>query len=94
MCSYLHELQVQAREQDRSPSVKRSADAAFGNDVQGDGSPDDTATQQGEERPLRTIDHGRSIWTSPFTLPSRTIKNTHKNGRSWSESTMRSATLS
>lgn len=85
MFSYLHELQVQAREQDRSPSAKRSAGAAFGDEVQGGVSPDSTAAQPAEGRSLRTIDHGRSIWTSPFTLPSRTIKNTHKNRRSWSE---------
>ena len=28
--------------------------------------------------------HARSIWTSPFTLPSTTIKNTKDNQRNWS----------
>ncbi|KAL5362581.1 Zn(II)2Cys6 transcription factor [Aspergillus floccosus] len=31
----------------------------------------------------QVIDHTRSIWTSPFTLPSRTMKNIQKNKRRW-----------
>lgn len=42
---------------------------------------------QADELPqYQTIDHARSVWTSPFTLPSRTIKNTYKNKRNWSTS--------
>lgn len=38
------------------------------------------------ELPVPRVDHARSIWTSPFTLPSTIIKNTHRNKRNWSES--------
>lgn len=41
-------------------------------------------SQQEESSSYQAIDHRRSIWTSPFTLPSRTIKNTYKNKRNWS----------
>ncbi|PYI17868.1 Zn(II)2Cys6 transcription factor, partial [Aspergillus violaceofuscus CBS 115571] len=41
----------------------------------------------GAQRPAEssnpTVDGARSIWTSPFTLPSRTIKNTQRNKRNW-----------
>ncbi|RAH71354.1 Zn(II)2Cys6 transcription factor [Aspergillus aculeatinus CBS 121060] len=41
----------------------------------------------GMQRPAElsnpTVDGARSIWTSPFTLPSRTIKNTQRNKRNW-----------
>ena len=48
-------------------------------------------TPQPEEAPppyQQPIDHARSIWTSPFTLPSRIITNTpHSNKRNWSKIT-------
>lgn len=31
----------------------------------------------------RRVNRAHSIWTSPFTLPSKTIINTHNNRRSW-----------
>ncbi|RAL16619.1 Zn(II)2Cys6 transcription factor [Aspergillus homomorphus CBS 101889] len=41
----------------------------------------------GAQRPavssIPPVDGARSIWTSPFSLPSRTIKNTQKNKRNW-----------
>ncbi|RKK97875.1 hypothetical protein BFJ68_g13835 [Fusarium oxysporum] len=58
-----------------SPGLKRTNDAAFGNDV------NDPATssysQQTGESPL-------TIWPSAFTIPSKIIKNTRKNRRTWS----------
>ncbi|RKL22652.1 hypothetical protein BFJ70_g13129 [Fusarium oxysporum] len=57
-----------------SPGLKRTNDAAFGNDV------NDPATssysQQTGESPL-------TIWPSAFTIPSKIIKNTRKNRRTW-----------
>ncbi|RAK73129.1 Zn(II)2Cys6 transcription factor [Aspergillus fijiensis CBS 313.89] len=47
----------------------------------------DSAPYIGVQRPAElsnpTVDGARSIWTSPFTLPSRTIKNTQRNKRNW-----------
>ncbi|PYH86155.1 hypothetical protein BO82DRAFT_388845 [Aspergillus uvarum CBS 121591] len=47
----------------------------------------DSAPYTGAQRPAEssnpTVDGARSIWTSPFTLPSRTIKNTQRNKRNW-----------
>ncbi|KAL3454224.1 hypothetical protein BJX65DRAFT_317914 [Aspergillus insuetus] len=62
---------------ERSPSVKRSAGEAFGSEVDIDGS----VESQHEE--LVAVDSGRTIWTSPFTLPSRIIKKNHKTKRNW-----------
>ncbi|QKD46620.2 fungal-specific transcription factor domain-containing protein [Fusarium oxysporum Fo47] len=68
-----------------SPGLKRTNDAAFGNDVNGsqqqsDPSVKDPATssysQQTGESPL-------TIWPSAFTIPSKIIKNTRKNRRTW-----------
>ncbi|KAF4497781.1 C6 transcription factor [Fusarium agapanthi] len=84
-----------------SPGLKRTNDAAFGNDVNGqcgvdtslaspaltlgsqqqsDPSVQDPATssysQQTGESPL-------TIWPSAFTIPSKIIKNTRKNRRTW-----------
>ena len=38
----------------------------------------------GESSPPPVTGHARSIWTSPFTLPSTTIRNTKDNQRNWS----------
>ncbi|KAJ0414775.1 hypothetical protein BJY00DRAFT_305383 [Aspergillus carlsbadensis] len=62
---------------ERSPSVKRTATEAFGSEVNVDGS----VESQPEE--LLAVDSGRTIWTSPFTLPSRIIKKNHKTKRNW-----------
>ncbi|KAB8070004.1 hypothetical protein BDV29DRAFT_194421 [Aspergillus leporis] len=79
--SYLQGLQRHSRAQQQSlPGSKRSTDAAFRAEV--------------EEEPsaFQTVDNARSNWTSPFTLPSRTIKNIHKNKRSWTPSSVWSFT--
>ncbi|KAL3490254.1 hypothetical protein BJX62DRAFT_252068 [Aspergillus germanicus] len=62
---------------ERSPSIKRSVGEAFGSDVDIDGG----VHSQPEE--LLAVDSGRTIWTSPFTLPSRIIKKNHKTKRNW-----------
>lgn len=64
-----------------SPGSKRTAEVAFGPETGRA-----TVPACNDELPHQTIDHGRSVWTSPFTLPSRTIKNTYKNKRNWSKS--------
>ncbi|PLB53595.1 Zn(II)2Cys6 transcription factor [Aspergillus steynii IBT 23096] len=77
---YLQELQRQVRERPQSsPRTKRTADAAFRPETEA--AP--VAPGADELPSYQTIDHGRSVWTSPFTLPSRTIKNTYKNKRNW-----------
>ncbi|KAK2761328.1 hypothetical protein FQN54_001850 [Arachnomyces sp. PD_36] len=78
---YLQELQRQAKDQHRPFAPKRSANTAFGTVV--DEVDEPVGLQEGESPPPQVIDHARSIWTSPFTLPSRVIKNNHKNNRNW-----------
>ncbi|RMJ22234.1 putative transcription factor [Aspergillus sp. HF37] len=100
---YLHQLQRQAKEHQQwkkgSPGSKRSAEAAFGPLIEGDGGGNaeaplsvrfndrvnqDEALSQSEDSLLQQmIDPGRSVWISPFTPPSRTIKNTYKNKPNW-----------
>ncbi|KAI9373628.1 hypothetical protein BJX61DRAFT_533025 [Aspergillus egyptiacus] len=84
---YLRELQGKAGERPRenqssrqkpqSPGVKRTAASAFGSD-----DIDDAVSSQPEEN-LFQVDSARTIWTSPFTLPSRIIKKNHKMKRNW-----------
>ncbi|KAF7621143.1 hypothetical protein AFLA_011453 [Aspergillus flavus NRRL3357] len=83
--SYLQRLRRQAKEQQSPTATKRSSDTAFGPVLDAENVPEEPVFPQQEEPPLppKTIDHARSIWTSPFTLPSRTIKNTYKNKRNW-----------
>ncbi|KAE8152978.1 Zn(II)2Cys6 transcription factor [Aspergillus avenaceus] len=80
--SYLKGLQQRAREKELSPGSKRSAEDAFGGvEVGIDVQSQEDAFPQPTQPP--TIDPARNIWTSPFTLPSRIIKNTYKNKRNW-----------
>ncbi|KAE8138985.1 Zn(II)2Cys6 transcription factor [Aspergillus pseudotamarii] len=83
--SYLQQLRRQAKEHQSPTGTKRSADTAFEPVVDTDNVSQEPVYPQPEEPflPPKTIDHARSIWTSPFTLPSRTIKNTYKNKRNW-----------
>ncbi|KAE8346229.1 hypothetical protein BDV24DRAFT_176278 [Aspergillus arachidicola] len=83
--SYLQQLRRQAKEQQSPTGAKRSSDTAFGPVLDAENVPEEPVyPQRGEPSlPPKTIDHARSIWTSPFTLPSRTIKNTYKNKRKW-----------
>ncbi|KAL2824839.1 hypothetical protein BJY01DRAFT_262820 [Aspergillus pseudoustus] len=62
---------------ERSPSVKRTATSAFGSEVE----TDDNAESQPDD--ILAVDSARTIWTSPFTLPSRIIKKNHKTKRNW-----------
>ncbi|KAE8355439.1 Zn(II)2Cys6 transcription factor [Aspergillus coremiiformis] len=81
--SYLQELQRQAKNQPcPSPSGIRPA---TGNVQLRESTYLEPVDPRGESPvvPPRTIDPARSIWTSPFTLPSRTIQNTYKNKRNW-----------
>ncbi|KAL4969847.1 uncharacterized protein BDV14DRAFT_195379 [Aspergillus stella-maris] len=61
------------------PAVKRTSASAFGSEVD----IEDSIGSQPEEIPFLTVDSGRTIWTSPFTLPSRIIKKNHKTKRNW-----------
>ncbi|KAG7068912.1 Zn(II)2Cys6 transcription factor [Colletotrichum scovillei] len=64
-------------EQQSTPGSKRSRGAAFGS---GD---EDCNSQSVECRSSQLHDSSECVYTSPFTLPSTTIKNTHKNKRNW-----------
>ncbi|KAL2860916.1 uncharacterized protein BJX67DRAFT_386196 [Aspergillus lucknowensis] len=87
---YLRELQGKAGERprprhgqhqqhERSPLVKRTATSAFGSEVD----IEDTVDSHPEEMAAQPVDSARTIWTSPFTLPSRIIKKNHKTKRNW-----------
>jgi hypothetical protein len=43
-----------------------------------------TGSVESQPEELLAVDSGRTIWTSPFTLPSRIIKKNHKTKRNWS----------
>ncbi|GLB07486.1 hypothetical protein AtubIFM57258_002827 [Aspergillus tubingensis] len=80
---YLRELQNRARKrqgqdteiQPDRQSIKRTPASAFGSDADIDASPSaDNLTQ---------LFTARTIWTSPFTLPSRVIKKNDSTKRNW-----------
>ncbi|KAL4934875.1 hypothetical protein BDV06DRAFT_229352, partial [Aspergillus oleicola] len=75
------QAQAQARRESHTsqPAVKRTSTSAFGSEVD----IEDSIGSQPEEIPFLTVDSGRTIWTSPFTLPSRIIKKNHKTKRNW-----------
>ncbi|KAL5341923.1 hypothetical protein BJX70DRAFT_10513 [Aspergillus crustosus] len=86
---YLRELQGKARQQHspqehghegQPPSVKRTSTSAFGSEVD---IQVESLSSQPEEIPFLAVDAARTIWTSPFTLPSRIIKKDHKTKRNW-----------
>ncbi|KAK1718728.1 fungal-specific transcription factor domain-containing protein [Colletotrichum acutatum] len=64
-------------EQQSTPRSKRSRGEAFGSDDE------DYNSQSVECRSSQLHDSSECVYTSPFTLPSTTIKNTHKNKRNW-----------
>ncbi|CCT63167.1 related to C6 transcription factor [Fusarium fujikuroi] len=85
-----------------SPGLKRTNDAAFGNDVNGECGVDTSlaspaltvGSQQQQSDPLvkdpatssysqQTGESPLTIWPSAFTIPSKIIKNTRKNRRTW-----------
>jgi hypothetical protein len=78
------------------PAVKRTSTSAFGSEVgvdldqmlesNGNTCSAGTLASQADEIPL-AVDAERTIWTSPFTLPSRIIKKNHKSKRNWSTRT-------
>ncbi|RAK89325.1 Zn(II)2Cys6 transcription factor [Aspergillus costaricaensis CBS 115574] len=83
MDRYLRELQNRARKrqgqdtetQPDRQSIKRTSASAFGSDADIDASPSaDNLTQ---------LFTARTIWTSPFTLPSRVIKKNDSTKRNW-----------
>ena len=97
-----HQQQHQDAPVSTPATGKRSADVAFESEIELNGVFDwwrtssydrpncvPLDTPRPEEAPppyQQPIDHARSIWTSPFTLPSRIITNTpHSNKRNWSE---------
>ncbi|CVK84935.1 related to C6 transcription factor [Fusarium mangiferae] len=85
-----------------SPGLKRTNDAAFGNDVNGECGVDTSlaspaltvGSQQQQSDPSvkdpatssysqQTGESPLTIWPSAFTIPSKIIKNTRKNRRTW-----------
>ncbi|KAL4735028.1 hypothetical protein BDV11DRAFT_212343 [Aspergillus similis] len=84
--------QAHVHEERIRPAVKRTSTSAFGSEVDvdldrmlesnGNTCSADTLASQPDEIPL-AVDAERTIWTSPFTLPSRIIKKNHKSKRNW-----------
>ncbi|BCS23122.1 uncharacterized protein APUU_31347S [Aspergillus puulaauensis] len=86
----------QVQQQPTPPTVKRTSASAFGSEVDVEGTHSsgdenirlglmadvDSLGSQPEEIPF-LVDSARTIWTSPFTLPSRIIKKNHKSKRNW-----------
>ncbi|KAL4805368.1 hypothetical protein BDV18DRAFT_152711 [Aspergillus unguis] len=73
------------RDREKRATVKRTSTSAFSDDgnMQSPGRVDpDSLDSQPDEIP-QGLDSGRTIWTSPFTLPSRIIKKNHKSKRNW-----------
>lgn len=88
--------QTHVHEERTRPAVKGTSTSAFGSEVgvdldqmlESNGntcSADTLASQPDEISPA--VDAERTIWTSPFTLPSRIIKKNHKSKRNWSTRT-------
>ncbi|KAL4952954.1 hypothetical protein BDW69DRAFT_195255 [Aspergillus filifer] len=75
------QVQVRRESQASQSAVKRTSTSAFGSEVEFEGA--DSLGSKAEENPFLTVDSGRTIWTSPFTLPSRIIKKNHKTKRNW-----------
>lgn len=72
-------LQRQARQHRLGSLVtKRSADDDFGSEGEGEKTP-----QHEQSSSCQSVDHAQSVWTSPFTLPSTTIRNMQRNRRNW-----------
>ncbi|KAL4988818.1 hypothetical protein BDW68DRAFT_176487 [Aspergillus falconensis] len=86
------QTQTQTHEERARRAVKRTSTSAFGSEVDvdlngmldsnGNTCSADTIASQPDEIPL-AVDAERTIWTSPFTLPSRIIKKNHKSKRNW-----------
>ncbi|KAL4976260.1 hypothetical protein BDW66DRAFT_151207 [Aspergillus desertorum] len=84
--------QPQIHDERARPGVKRTSASAFGSDVDvslermldsnGNTGSADSLASQPDEIP-HPVDAERTIWTSPFTLPSRIIKKNHKSKRNW-----------
>ncbi|KAJ5116279.1 hypothetical protein N7456_000627 [Penicillium angulare] len=92
LCRYLQKLLDQAKNnqpgaqtRELSPGSKRSAEAAFGPMVRFDSASSTASPGYREETlPLyHPIDHERSVWANPFTLPSRTVKSFYKGKTGW-----------
>ncbi|KAL4907807.1 hypothetical protein BDW74DRAFT_189219 [Aspergillus multicolor] len=85
------------QEQPTRTAVKRTSTSAFGDEVDVDvdvdiaeilGSNPNTCSAETLASPPEigaplAMDSERTIWTSPFTLPSRIIKKNHKSKRNW-----------
>ncbi|KAL1852220.1 hypothetical protein Plec18167_006034 [Paecilomyces lecythidis] len=81
---YLQELQRLAREQQKSPGTNRSSSVAFESGIAEDvGFPVPFDPPSEELPPYDTITTGHSVWTTPFTLPSRIVNNTYKKKGNW-----------
>ncbi|OBR14946.1 Zn 2cys6 transcription factor [Colletotrichum higginsianum IMI 349063] len=72
-----HERPRRHSEQHPSSGSKRSHDVALGSDDE------DSDFRPGDPRSSEVGESPECVYTSPFTLPSTTIKNTHHNKRNW-----------
>ncbi|KAL4942658.1 hypothetical protein BDV06DRAFT_235261 [Aspergillus oleicola] len=78
---YLHDLQRQAYNWQRVTGVKRPRDDCFrfGDDIVAGKHP--PTPRRTPETPASEL--SCSIWTSPFTLPTTVLKDTHQEQRKW-----------
>jgi hypothetical protein len=91
---YLRDLQKQVQDWQRAASVKRPREdlSRFddyldaGNTVDDFGAPAGLLGPRPEESPTSPVTElSCNIWTSPFTLPTPVINNTHQEQRKWSQ---------
>ncbi|KAF6794224.1 hypothetical protein CMUS01_16032, partial [Colletotrichum musicola] len=64
-----------------STGSKRSSDVAFGSEKEDEEII--VLSRRRESRSSHAHDQSQCVYASPFTLPSTTIKNTHRNKRNW-----------
>ncbi|QQK40056.1 Zn(II)2Cys6 transcription factor [Penicillium digitatum] len=86
---YLQHLEAQIQNQPGSPkkncsplqsSMRRQNNRSVGGSLV---TPDDSLRTAGDGSPPSRASYMRDIWTSPFSLPSTTIRNTKQNSRNW-----------
>ncbi|KAJ5462288.1 hypothetical protein N7530_010493 [Penicillium desertorum] len=91
-CRYLRRLEAQAREQQEYGTTQRHPNTLHrANTAEITGYASESAVQFSGHAgissigpsPVPTTSDAPSVWTSPFTLPSTTIKNTKGNKRTW-----------
>ncbi|KZL81741.1 zn 2cys6 transcription factor [Colletotrichum incanum] len=84
----IHNRPRRTSEQQYSSGSKRFSNAMFGSDDE-ESDMYTTDSRPREPRSSETNTSPQCLYTSPFALPSTTIKNTHQNKRNWSTLSIR-----